>query len=376
MTFEFLSVPRIVFGRGEAVKLREIAASFGRCPLVVHNGRGAEALIGGILVRQKGEPTLADVDRAAEMARKEQCDVIVGFGGGSAIDTAKAVAGLVANGGAATDYMEVVGRGMKIAKPGLPWIAVPTTAGTGAEVTKNAVVGWPEKKFKASLRSEYLMARVALVDPLLGVNVPQEVTAASGMDALCQCIESYVSKNANPMTDGLAIEGIRLAALHLKSAWMDGENLDAREAMAQAALISGITLTNAGLGAVHGFAAPLGANYPVPHGVVCAVLLADVMAANLRAAQSSGGARIIKKYADLGRAMTGVCGSDESAAQGGVEFIRRLVSDMAIPRLNRYGLATGGVDAMVQLAKRASSMRFNPVELPEDVLGEILRSAI
>jgi alcohol dehydrogenase class IV len=371
--YEFVSVGRVLFGPGEARRVREIVAGLGRRALVVYNGTGVEKVIDGVMVRQKGEPTVGDVDAAVAVAIRERCDVVVGFGGGSAIDTAKAVAGLVTNGGSVVDYMEVVGKGQKIVRPALPWVAVPTTAGTGAEVTRNAVVGWPERKFKASVRSDLLLARMAVVDPELGVGVPADVTAASGMDALCQCVESYVSKNANPMTDGLAIEGIRLAAKYLKRAWEHGEDLEARAGMAQAALISGITLTNAGLGAVHGFAAPVGANYPVPHGVVCAALLPGVMEANVRAAWGGGNEAVVRKYGEVARAMTGDRGA---TAEDGVKFVAALVKEMGIPKLERYGMSQESVRPMMELARRASSMRYNPVELPDEVLGQVLLGSI
>jgi alcohol dehydrogenase class IV len=210
MTFDFFNVPRIVFGRGAIARLGELVPADARV-MLVYNGRKPDALpTAAVEFRQRGEPTVADVDAALAVAREANVDFVLGVGGGSAIDAAKAVAGLLGNGGVATDYMEVVGRGQKLTKPAVPWIAIPTTAGTGAEVTRNAVIGWPEKKFKASIRSELLMARVALIDPELHVDVPPHVTASSGADALCQCIEAYVSRGANPMTDAVAIKGVDL----------------------------------------------------------------------------------------------------------------------------------------------------------------------
>ena len=294
MNFDFNIVPQILFGRGQIRRLPQVVAQWGEAVLVIqpdHPGQEAMAgrlreLLAGCRVAfhlQGGEPTVVDVDAALGAARGHGAQVIVGLGGGSAIDCAKAVAALLTNGGQALDYMEVVGKGQKITKPAAPWVAIPTTAGTGAEATRNAVIGAPEKKFKASIRSDLMLARVALVDPELGVGVPPEVTASSGMDALCQVIESYTSTGANLMTDALALQGIALASRSLKRAYEDGRDIDAREDMALAALLSGITLTNAGLGAVHGFAAPMGANYPIPHGVVCAALLPHVIAANVAA---------------------------------------------------------------------------------------------
>lgn len=390
--FDFFTAPRITFGRGAFARLPELVAGLGSSALVVHNAgeRGdggaidrladalAAAKVRTTFIRQRGEPKVEDVDAGLAAARGNDCDVVIGFGGGSAIDAAKAVAGLMTNGGAALDYMEVVGRGQKIARPAAPWVAVPTTAGTGAEVTRNAVIGYPPEHFKASIRSELLLPRVALIDPELGVAVRPEVTARSGMDALCQCIESYTSTGANPITDGLALQGIALAARSLRRACADGADLDARTDMAMAALLSGITLTNAGLGAVHGFAAPLGANFPVPHGNVCAVLLPPVIAANVAALrQQSPDHPTLARYADVGRALTGRRELDDVAAVGAaVVFVMELVRDLKIPPLATFGVGEADGPGMVALAKKSSSMRYNPVALSDDVLGGILRAGI
>jgi alcohol dehydrogenase class IV len=393
--FDFHSVPRIVFGRGRIAQLGQIVRLLGSHAQLIHNGdepgRGgpvdrAIASLSAASVRctphrQKGEPTVDNANAALAVARSNGCDLIIAVGGGSAIDAAKAVAGLLTNGGAALDYMEVIGRGQKITKAAAPWIAVPTTAGTGAEATRNAVIGAPERKFKASLRSELLMARVALIDPELGVGVPREVTAASGMDALCQVIESYVSSGANPMSDAVAAEGIRLAAHSIRAAFADGANLDAREAMAMAALLSGIALTNAGLGAVHGFAAPLGANFPVPHGVVCARLLPGVIKANIAALkQQSPRHPSLIKYETIGFEIEAIEFARTRAAPDPFEMLAAwttgLVAEFKIPGLGHYGLTEARIAEMVELAKRSSSMRYNPVVLADEVLADILRSAI
>ena len=357
MTFDFFNIPRIVFGRGVIARLGEFVPVSSRV-MLVYNGREPE-VPHIAAVRQRGEPSVADIDRALTVARDAKVDFVLGVGGGSAIDAAKAAAGLLANGGVTSDYMEVVGKGQKLTKPAMPWIAIPTTAGTGAEVTRNAVIGWPEKKFKASIRSELLPPRLALIDPELGVDVPPDVTARSGMDALCQCIEAYVSKNANPMTDAIAMKGIELAGRFLKRAFDNGHDVEAREGMAMAALFSGIALTNAGLGAVHGFAAPLGANFPVPHGTVCGLLLPHVIEANIAA----GAGR--EKYADIDRVLP-----------GGLARCRELVRELHLPSLSSFGIAERDMDPMVALAKRASSMRYNPVELSDDALREILRKSL
>jgi alcohol dehydrogenase class IV len=354
--FDFFNVPRIVFGRGQLKRLGEFIPPGAR-PLLIYNGRPIEGSYAA-KVHQRGEPTVADIDAALTIAREANCNFVIGQGGGSAIDAAKAVAGLLANGGVATDYMEVIGAGKRITKRAVPWIAIPTTAGTGAEVTRNAVIGAPEKKFKASIRSEHLMARVALIDPELGVDVPPEVTARSGADALCQCIEAYVSSGANPLTDAIALQGIELAGRYLKRVYDNGQDLEAREGMALAALIGGIALTNAGLGAVHGFAAPLGANFPIPHGAICGVLLPHVIRSN----RSHG----VLKYADVDKAL----GADAAG------FCAALVEQLTLPPLASFGLAQSDIAPMVALAKRASSMRYNPVVLDDTELAEILGASI
>ena len=382
-TFELFNVPRVLFGRRQVRRLGALVKGLGTRPLVVYNGgveRVAEALRGEGLapavLRQRGEPTVSDVERAVAAGREAGCDVVVAAGGGSAIDCAKAAAGVLANGGGPLDYMEVIGQGKPLSRPAVPCVAVPTTAGTGAEVTRNAVVGEPSRKFKASLRSEHLIARSIVVDPDLGDAVPREVRAASGMDALCQLIESYTSNSANPFTDALALEGIRLAA-SLPRACGDPPDAAARDDMALAALLSGITLTNAGLGAVHGFAAPIGANFPVPHGVVCAALLPHVMAGNIAALRAkSPDHPTLTRYARVGRLLGVTCADDAAAADAGVVAVASLVGSLSIPPLSRFGLTGSHVPEMVALAHKASSMRFNPVALSDDALAHVLRQAL
>jgi alcohol dehydrogenase class IV len=359
VAFELFNLPRIIYGVGSSARVMEIAETMGDKPLVIHNGP-APSFVAGEFARQRGEPTETGVDAIVELARRHGCDVIIAVGGGSAIDAAKAVAGLLSNGGSALDYMEVVGRGKKIDRPALPWIAIPTTAGTGAEVTRNAVIASPTHRFKASIRSELLLPRLVVVDPALAVDVPQSVTAASGMDALCQCIESYVSRNANVMTDALARHGVELAHKNLQRACEHGNDIDARAAMAACALISGVTLTNAGLGAVHGFAAPLGANFPVPHGVVCASLLPGVIRANLEESRRQGRTDVVDKYRSLGN----------------LDWMQSMAREIQIPALLNFGIRKDDVDAMVQLAKQSSSMKYNPVVLPDEVLRDVLLAAI
>ena len=384
--FEFFGVGRVIFGLGESRRLGEVVAGLGRRAMVVYNGEGLGERIGSlveaagvacIVRRQRGEPVVAGVDAAVAEARAAGCDCVVGAGGGSAIDLAKAVAGLLTNGGSVVDYMEVVGKGQKIARPAAPWVAVPTTAGTGAEATRNAVIGLTERKFKSSMRSELLLPRAALIDPELGVGVPPAVTAASGMDAVCQLIESYTSTGAGPVTDALALRGIELATRALSAAWADGKNTSARADMALAAHLSGVTLTSAGLGAVHGFAAPLGANFPVPHGVVCAALLPHAIRANLAAAEPAADPAAMRgRYAEVGRRLAGREMGDERAADYCAARAAEWVRELGIPRLSEYGITAGHVSEMVQLAKKSSSMEFNPVVLTDQELAGVLEKAI
>jgi alcohol dehydrogenase class IV len=392
VSFRFETAARIVFGRGRLDEIGKLIAERGRSALVVSNAdrsgkQGLMARIERLAAAEsvavetfwiRGEPEMGDVDRGLEAARRIDAEVIVGIGGGSAIDAAKAVAGLMTNEGTCLDYMEVIGEGRPIRVPPLPWIAVPATAGTGAEVTRNAVIGSKEHAYKASIRSPMLLARIALVDPEIGVAVPRDVTARTGMDALTQCVESYTSSGANAMTDPLALEGVARAGRSLRRAVENGNDLDAREDMALAALISGITLTNAGLGAVHGLAAPLGARFPVPHGAVCAALLPHVMKANIDALRSEDRRHpVLRRYAEVGWHLTGRRDlSDTDAAEAGAEIAAKLARDLEIPGLGELGVEEKGIDGVVEMAQKASSMKFNPVVFPAVTLAEIVRRAL
>lgn len=388
MNFEFVAPTRILFGRGQFDRLGELSGRIGRRALIVFNGNEAIAnsarnrlSAAGLdvqLFRQRGEPTVNDVDSATNSARKGQVDLIIGLGGGSAIDAAKAVAALVANGGSALDYMEVVGKGQKLTKASTPWIAIPTTFGTGAEATKNAVIGAPDRGFKASIRGEQMLARIVLVDPALGQGVSSKVIAQSGMDALCQLIESYTSNGAGPMTDGLAMAGLKRAPSALKRAYLNSQDLDALTDMALAALLSGMALANAGLGAVHGFAAPLGANFPIPHGAACAALLPHVVRANVAALRvASRDHPTLQRYAEIGRVAGAASGEgDADATEFLIQYLFELSRDLHIQPLSAFGVKDTDVDRIVALARKASSMRFNPIVLDDAVLAGVLRDAI
>ncbi|HXR05075.1 MAG TPA: iron-containing alcohol dehydrogenase [Verrucomicrobiae bacterium] len=384
MRFEFTSPAKIVFGAGTLREAGAIAKAFGERALVV-TGRDTkragpllkilrEAAVGAATFAVAGEPELSTIERGTALARQENCELIIGFGGGSALDAAKAIAAMLANSGDLLDYVEIIGRGQPLTKPSAPFVAIPTTAGTGSEVTRNAVLASPEHQVKVSLRSPFMLAKVALVDPELTCDLPPALTASTGLDALTQLIEPFVCPRANPLTDGFCVEGIRRAAGSLRAAFADGKNEAAREDMAMASLLGGFALANAGLGAVHGFAGPIGGSFPAPHGAICAALLPQVMNANLRALrQRAPGSEALRRYDRLGRWLTG---DAEAAADEGVAWVRKLVSDVQIPRLGTYGIRGEHVAGLVEKAMRASSMKANPIALTPEELAETLRQAL
>ncbi len=379
--FEFATAGRVMVGGGRAAELPGVLAGLGSRVLVCTgaNPQRHAALLAGLgwpaaVFPVAGEPTVELARAGAAAAREHGADVVAAIGGGSVIDTGKAVAMLLGNGGDPLDYLEVVGAGRKITRPSVPCVAVPTTAGTGAEVTANAVLAAPEHQVKASLRSPLMLPRVALVDPGLTVSCPPPVTAASGMDALTQCLEPFVSVRANPVTDGLAREGLRRAAAGLRAAYADGADLAARADMAVCSLLGGIALANAKLGAVHGLAGVVGGTAPVPHGAACAALLAPVIEANVRALRSGPpGHPALDRYAEAARLLTARPGA---TIDEGLAWIRETITQLAIPGLAAYGVRAQHADAIAAQAARSSSMQGNPVVLSDDDLRAILLSAL
>ena len=383
MLFQFQTAGRIYFGCGEAARLGAVAAEWGRRVLFM-TGRHPERWddlraqlaaqrLDATVWRIETEPTVAMIDRAVATARETGADVVVAVGGGSVIDAGKAVAAMLANDGSLMDYLEIVGRGRALTQPSQPCIAVPTTAGTGAEVTRNAVLSAVSHKVKVSLRSPFMMPCVAIVDPELTVAMPPAMTAGTGMDAMTQLIEALVSSKANPLTDGICREGLPLAVRCLPRAFDDGRDLAAREGMALASLCGGLALANAGLGAVHGLAGPLGGMIHAPHGMICAALLPPVMAANIEALRRQAADSIyLERYREVARLLTGRLDARENE---GVDHVRRLVDQLALPGLSNLGLQASDLEAAAAKASRASSMQGNPVVLSADVLEGILRSA-
>ena len=378
-TFDLAVPRRVLFGPGRADELAGLVPTLGRRVLLC-TGRDPSRhrhLLGGLdpvaVVAVPHEPTVDQVREATGAARTAGADVVVAIGGGSVLDLGKAVAVLLGNGTDPMDHLEVVGRGMPVERPGLPCVAVPTTAGTGAEATANAVLSSPEHGVKASIRGPHVLAAVALVDPLLTLSCPPAVTASSGLDALTQCLEPYVSPRANPATDAVAAEGLRRGARALRTAYEQGEDRAAREEMALCSLFGGIALANAKLGAVHGVAGVVGGMVDAPHGAVCAALLAPVVEANVRALRERAPAAPgLRRYAEVARLLTG---RDGATVGDAVAWLRGTVAALDVPPLGAVGLRRAQYAEVATKAARSSSMQGNPVRLTEEELVTVLHAA-
>ena len=378
MRFEFSTAGRVLFGAGRAAELPCVLAGLGTRALVCTGKDPARhaGLLAGLGVPAEvfpvpAEPTVELARAGVAAAREHGADVVVAIGGGSVIDAGKAVAALLGNGGDPLDYLEVIGSGRPITRPAAPCVAVPTTAGTGAEVTANAVLASPAHRLKASLRSPLMIPRVALVDPALTVSCPPAVTAASGLDALTQCLEPFVSGRANPLTDGLAREGLRRAAAGLRAAYADGGDLAARADMAVCALLGGMALANAKLGAVHGLAGVVGGTADVPHGLACARLLAPVIEANVRALPA--GHPALDRYPEAARLLTG---QPAATIEDGLAWIHQTLVLLAVPGLAAFGLGPKHADEIAAKAMTSSSMQGNPVPLSHEDLRAALIQAL
>jgi alcohol dehydrogenase class IV len=380
MRFEFATAARIVFGPGTVREVPAAAAEMGRRALVVTRASadfkrtGIAGVPFPIHFPIHGEPTVDMVRQGTQLARDAACDLVIALGGGSTIDAGKAIAALLTNGGDPLDYLEVVGQAKPLNRPSAPFIAIPTTAGTGSEVTRNAVLRSPEHRVKASLRSPYMLPSLAVVDPELTLDLPPALTASTGLDALTQLIEPYVSIRANAITDLYCAEGMRLAASALRRAWHDGHDLAARTDMAFASLLGGLALANAGLGAVHGFAAPLGGMFDAPHGALCAALLPHAMRVNIAALRASPPhAESLSRHAAVARTLTG---HSDATPEDGAAWVECLCRDLEIRPLGAYGVRAADVPALADKAARASSMQANPIVLTRGQLEELLTRAI
>ncbi|UCD51719.1 MAG: iron-containing alcohol dehydrogenase [Phycisphaerales bacterium] len=384
MRFDFATAGQIRFGPGITTEAAREVAGLGSTAFVVTGGASdrhaqivaafADQGLGSVSCSVTTEPTTEIVSAAVAAARQAGADLVIGIGGGSVIDTGKVVAAMLTNDGALEDYLEVVGAGQPVRHPAVPYVAIPTTAGTGAEVTRNAVLCVPEKKVKVSMRSPFLLPRLALVDPLLTHSMPPELTASTGLDALTQLAEAFVSNKANPLTDGLCREGLQRAGRSLRRAFEDGNDSQAREDMALASLFSGLALANAKLGAVHGFAGPLGGMTDVPHGVVCGRLLPLVIEANVRALRErAADSPALARHDEVARFLTG---NSDATASDAVAWIQQLCATFALPGLGRFGLTEDDLPTAVAKAQKASSMKGNPIELTESELRAIHARAL
>ena len=383
MRFEFATAARIVFAAGAVARVGEIARELGGSLALLVTGRNAaranvvmDALSDAGFACDRfaisGEPTVACVRQGAVAARG--CDLVLAMGGGSVIDGGKAIAALAANPGDVLDYLEVVGKGAPLPLLPLPFIAIPTTAGTGSEVTRNAVLGSPEHGVKASLRSPLMLAKVAIVDPELTRDLPPALTASTGLDALTQLLEPYVSSRANALTDVFCRDGMERVRVHLYRAFADGHDAAARENMALASLYGGLALANAGLGVVHGFAAPLGGMFDAPHGAVCAALLPQGMEANIQALRARAGESVaLARYEEIARILTG---NPNARAEDGVHWVRELCARLRIPGLRAYGIESKHVADLVEKASRASSMKANPLVLTAAELTAVVERSL
>jgi alcohol dehydrogenase class IV len=384
MRLEFATATRILFGPGTLREVAPLAKGMGSRALVI-TGRNTERATGLLSALSaaglshttfaaSGEPTIALVVDGVRQLRAWRADMVISIGGGSVVDAGKAIAALATNPGELLDYLEVIGKAKELKKPSLPFVAIPTTAGTGAEVTRNAVLASPEHRVKASLRSPLLLPKLAVVDPELTLGLPAALTATTGLDALTQLIEPFVSCRANPLTDGYCREGLARAAHGLRRACEYPSDFAAREDMALASLLSGLALANSGLGSVHGFAASIGGMFPAPHGAVCAALLPPAMEVNVRALrQRQPQSEALARYAEAARLLTAQA---NASAEDAVTWVRSLCTDLQIPPLRTYGITPSDASALCEKASQSSSMKGNPLPLTPEELREVLAKAL
>lgn len=384
MNFDFATANRIIFGPGTARQVGQLASELGSQAMVV---TGKDLRRHAFLVQDlesngigftrfsvPREPTDKLIMSGVEAARQAGCDLVIAIGGGSVIDSGKAIAAMLTNHGDLKDYLEVIGKGKTIENSPVPNIVLPTTAGTGSEVTRNAVLMSRKHKVKVSMRSPLMLPQIAIVDPELTYAMPPDITAGTGLDALTQVLEAFVSTGANPMTDAVCREGLRRAARSLERTYQNGNDKEARYDMCVTSLFGGMALANAKLGAVHGIAGPFGGMYDAPHGMVCGRLLPSVMQVNVKALQERKlNAIALSRYKEIAHIVT----ADQNAsAVDGIAWIHSLCDRLEVAPLSQYGLDENGFPALVQNALQASSMKGNPIQLTEKEMFAILRQAL
>ena len=384
MTFEFATAQRIVFGNGKIQELPTLIEGMGQRAAFI-TGTNAERITPIFQILKKcdvnpaafsisGEPSTDRITTIAAQARELGCDFVVAFGGGSVIDAGKAIAALITNTRDLMDYLEGVGQGEPLTEDPAPCIAIPTTAGTGAEVTRNAVLLAPEHQVKVSMRHPKMLPTVALIDPELTLSMPPETTASTGIDAFTQLLEAFVSAKSNPLTDGICREGLSRVSRSLHRAYTRPTDLKARADMAMGSLFGGLALANAGLGAVHGFAGPIGGMFKAPHGMVCAALLPAVFETNIQAlGKRDPESPALKKYREAARIITSNPTAELSDA---LQWIKELCMQMFVPGLEDFGITEADFSAIVEKSKNASSMKGNPILLTDEELMDILDDSL
>lgn len=383
MNFNIETPSKVIFGPSKVKELPDIIKSLSSNIMIV-TGKSADRYAGILtelteldikysVYNVNSEPYIETVNEAVKLAREIEASLVLAIGGGSAIDTAKAVSVMLSNPGEVLDYLEGIGKGLPVKEPSVPCIAVPTTSGTGAEVTKNAVLCSREQCKKVSMRSSYMIPDLALIDPELSQTVPQNITAYTGMDAITQIIEPFISCMNNQFTDSICIDAISIAGNSVKKSYSEPDNIEARTNMSYISLIGGMALTNAKLGAVHGFAGAIGGMFNAPHGAVCAALLPHVLEVNLDAVKSRGTSAQLEKYNQLAQVLTG---DEKSLASNSVTFIKEINDYLKISGLSKLGISEGDIDSIVSASKNSSSMKGNTLTLTEDELKKIIQMAI
>ncbi|MDH5183325.1 MAG: iron-containing alcohol dehydrogenase [Gammaproteobacteria bacterium] len=394
-SFQIAALPHLILKEGGINQLPQLLLNYGRRVLLV-TGRSSfcdspkwlalcsqleEEKIDWIHFQVSGEPSPKLVDDAVKKIHQEHIQVVVAIGGGSVLDAAKAIAGLLPFGNSVLDHLEGVGKGIEYQGPSLPMIAVPTTAGTGSEATKNAVLSVQgENGYKKSFRHHSLVPRVAILDPALLASCPQHLIAAQGMDAFTQLLESLVSTRANPFCDALAMSGLKAFKQGFWAAWEGGDHIASKHGRAQmlyAAYLSGVTLAQVGLGSVHGLASPLGAFFPLPHGLVCGTLVAKATELNIRLLRQREPANLaLDKYAEVGRLLTDNSLLDrEEAADQLVTLLENWTKRLQLPRLSEYGVTEYDLERIVANS-RGNSMLTNPLVLSDDDIAELIRARL
>ncbi|MGD8739757.1 MAG: iron-containing alcohol dehydrogenase [Desulfobacterales bacterium] len=384
MRFQFSTANQIIFGPGTVKQIAPLAVERGSRPLVLTGGspERASALMDDLTAEGMeitrypvaAEPTVDTALAAVRSARRAECDLVIGIGGGSVIDTGKVVAALITNHGRLADYLEVIGEARPLVHPSAPYIAIPTTAGTGAEVTRNAVLGSAQHRVKVSMRSPFMMPDLAVIDPDLTLSLPPATTAVTGLDAFTQLMEAFVSNQSNALTDGICREGLQRVAHSLRRAYENGSDRSARENMCLASLFSGMALANAKLGAVHGIAGPLGGMISGAHGAICAALLPGVMDTNIKALRKrAADSPVLERYDELARILTR---STKARAEDGISWVKDLCHTLQIESLESLGLSKADFPSVAAKSQKASSMQGNPIRLTEEEILEILQMAL